>query len=221
MQINYAEDFNNKLLCQEKIDEEEFLAICNGIVKNYRKNQNKINGKKIDDDKEDELFIKVMKSLPKYAKYFGKSSYEESLSQYLKSIPIEISISEKEYSKLLSQLMEEAIKLQTRVGEFSHNSGVNIDNDKTNYTNSVVDFEMASNKFTPEFIEKMAVKNGNVDEEIVKIYKDRAKSICSKMAEEAINDKTTYYSRLADYLVGFYADNEIARNMENDRSEIQ
>ena len=221
MQINYMDDITKKLLCQEEIDEEEYLALVNGIIKNYRKNSSLIQGKKTATEQGDILFENVMKSLPKYAKYFDTASFEECLKAYCDSLPSEIKIERKDYAKGLSTLMDMAVLLQAEVGKYSRNSGVNIDNDKTNYTNSVVDFEMAQEKFTPEFIEMTAAKLCGNNRAAIEAYKEKAKVVYTKMAQDAISDKIEYYTRLTDYLVGFYADNEIARRSEEDYAEAQ
>ncbi len=221
MQINYIDDITKKLLCQEEIDKEEYLALANGIIKSYIKNTNKLAGKRAAEEQGNELFENVMKSLPKYAKYFDVGSYEDCMKEYLGSLPSEIKLNETDYKQGLTTLMDMAVLLQAQVGEYSRNSGVNIDNDKTNYTNSVVDFEMAQEKFTPEFIEMTASKLCGNNRAAIDAYKEKAREVCAKMAQEAISDKIEYYTRLTDYLVGFYADNEIARRSEEELVEAQ
>ena len=213
MEINYIEDINKRLLCKDEIEEEEFLALYNGIIKNYLTNKENKNIK-ITEDNQEEQFEKVMKSLPKYSQYFNIESHEECLNDYLKNIPQEMKMGKGDYKGQLNRLINKAVFLQAGLGQFSKNSGVNLDNDKTNYTNSIEDFETASQKLTPQFIEQMASRLGDDNQQAVKIYIDKAKMLCANMAEEAIKDKTTYYARLADYIVDFYADNEIARQQE-------
>ena len=115
--------------------------------------------------------------------------------------------------------MEKVIKEKAETMQYSRNSGMNIDNDKTNYTNSIVDFETMIEKLSPEVIETLA-RNRGLDEEAVKVYKAKTNAICRELAQNAIDDKLEYYKRMTDYLVGFYADNEIARRSEEE-AELQ
>ncbi len=221
MQVKYIEDITKKLLSQKEIDEEEYLALCNGIITNYKKNSRLLQGEKAKEEQGNILFENVMKSLPKYAKYFDIASHQECMEAYINSIPSEIKLSKSNYKEALSSLMNVAVLMQAKVGKYSRNSGINIDNDKTNYTNSINDFEMAEEKFTPEFIEQTAIKICGNNSTAINAYKERAKAVCAKMAQDAISDKIEYYTRLTDYLIGFYADNEIARQSEEELLETQ
>ena len=215
---NLIDDLHNKLLCANSIGEEEFLALHYGITLNYLRNRDKQTGVKTDITELEEKFDKVMKSLPKYAKYFDVASHPECVDEYRKALPEELNFSSGSYATQVSALMDMAIGYQAELGDYSHNSGVNIDNDRTNYTNSVIDFETASAKFTPEFIKQVAGQMGITSPEGISAYQKKTDLLCKNMAENAINDKTSYYTRVADYLIDFYADNEIAKREEEESS---
>ena len=210
MQEGFIEDLQKGLLLSNSIGQEEALDIYDALVKKYKKVRNLGLGKKAEEG-ESEEFKKVIKSLPKYAKYYDIDGFDVCLSEYKNSLPREIKFDEKDLKGSIASLAETVISVQASIGKFSRNSGVNIANDKTNYTNSVVDFETASN---PQFVESLIAKVGSSNPEVVAQCKKRCDDLCKSLAESAIEDKTSYYDRYVDYLVDFYSDNEIARQGE-------
>lgn len=220
MRKQFMTDIERRLLCQDKIDEEEFYAIYNGLVISYKKSQAIKNGKKyMAEEDNNKLIEEVMKTLPKFAEYFENGDHNESVRLYKESLPKQLEIEGEDYIKTIEDCMEKVIKEKAGTMQYSRNSGMNIDNDKTNYTNSIVDFETMIEKLSPEVVETLA-RNRGLDEEAVKVYKAKTNAICRELAQNAIDDKLEYYKRMTDYLVGFYADNEIARRSEEE-AELQ
>ncbi len=208
MREKFFEDINRRLIMCEKLGQEEELIIFDGLVKKYKKIL------KEQGEGNNELLLKVIKSLPKYSKYFENSDFNKCLKDYKESLPTEVTLDENNVMESIGNLIDRAIFMQAELGKFSKNSGINVINDKTNYTNNIADFEFASEKFTPEFIKESISKMGNDSPEMVELYTKKYEYLCKNLAESAINDKIDYYTRTVDYLVDFYSDNEIARKEE-------
>ena len=214
MRERFIEDLNRRLLLSNAMEKEEELIVFNSLVKKYNKLLS--NGKNKNSDEElDECLDKVIKSLPKYVKYFENSDYDKLLIEYKSRLPEGVILNENNIISSIGQLVDKTVLMQAELGKFSKNSGINVVNDKTNYTNNISDFEIASQKFTPEFIKQTISKMGNVSPEMLESYKQKYEYLCKSLAENAIKDKVDYYERTVDYLVDFYSDNEIARKEES------
>lgn len=209
MKERFVEDINKRLLWSKVMEDDEKLIIFNSLVTKYKKLINTINEKE-----ENEGIEKVIKSLPKYNKYFKNYDFDKSIKDYIKDLPEGVELDQDDILSSIKSLSEKTIFIQAEIGKFSRNSGINILNDRTNYTNNIADFELASQKFTPEFISETVAKMGEVDSKIIESYKTKCEYLCKTLAESAIKDKIDYYTRTIDYLVDFYADNEIAKREE-------
>ena len=207
MQEKFLEDINKRLLVKQKMETEEALIIFDSLVNKYMKILILDGGDKCD--------IKtVIKSLPKYSKYFDNSDYNKEIKEYKKSLAEGIYFNESNIEKSISALAKKVVLMQAELGKFSKNSGINIINDRTNYTNNIADFEFATQKFTPEFIKQSLAKIGDDSKESEEACIKKYEYLCKNLAESAINDELSYYQRMTDYLVDFYADNEIASREE-------
>ena len=185
MQEGFIEELQKGLLLSNSIGEEEAFCIYDALVKKYKKVKNASLGKKIEEG-ENEEFKKVIKSLPKYAKYYDIDGFEVCLNEYKNSLPREIKLDEKDLRASISLLASKIIDMQASIGKFSKNSGVNIANDKTNYTNSIVDFETASN---PQFVETLIAKVGSSSPEVVAQCKKRCDDLCKTLAKYSPSPK--------------------------------
>ena len=212
MQTGFIEDLVKRLLYSEKIDLEEGLIIFDCLKKKYSKYLS--DGKERTNDEQDESIEKVIKSLSKYTKYFDNNNFSKCLEEYKSHLGEGVELDENDIISSISDMADKLVLMQAELGKFSRNSGVNIINDKTNYTNNIKDFEFAREKFTPDFIKQTIMAMGNVTPEMANQYKQKYEYLCKNLAESAIKDKVDYYGRTVDYLVDFYADNEIARREE-------
>lgn len=213
MQERFLEDLNRRLLSCDEMGQEEKFIIFNSLLNKYKKVVS-FNIQKSDNMEANEIFKNVIKSLPRYSKYFDNCEFSKSMEEYKKCLPEDVEFDENDLLNSIINMINKVTMLQAELGKFSKNSGVNIINDKTNYTNNIADFEIASQKFTPEFIEQTISKMGSIDAEMAENYKKKYEYLCKSLAENAIKDKMDYYDRTIDYLVDFYSDNEIARREE-------
>ena len=210
MRDNFLNDVEKMLLHNKFLSGEDAFAVFNALIEKYQKLEASSLGKRYEKNESEEI-KNVIKSLPKYDIYFDVAPFEECLETYKSTMPTQVKLYEKDMKRSISSLSKKVIAFQADTNKFSRNSGVNIINDRTNYTNSIMDFESASD---PELIKGLIKKVGKQSPELVKACEERCKSLCKDLAETAIDDRISYYNRLVDYLVDFYADTEIARRQE-------
>ena len=219
---DFLADINYHLLgTKESIDEEEFYPILGGIAAAAQKTNATSSFKRNEiESRHKDAVTELMRSLPKYQHFFENSDYEQAKKDFQAVLPQGFSIEGENYTELVKQALENAVEARAAAGKFSRNSGINIESDRGNYSNNISEFEMAVAKFTPEFIESLARSKGFTSDEQIKLFKARTNALCGEMAQGTIKDKVDYYFRAMDYLVGFYADYQIARAMtEADEAE--